>query len=110
MRNHKVRRPVTPSRVTKSPRKVQTTLRLPRQLYERAKQFVDRGNKRSVNDLIVNALTAYVRAMERRAIDDAFRPMATDKQYQHEALRLAEQFSASDAETIEIGERDLAGA
>jgi len=32
------------------------------------------------------------------------------KQYQREALRLAEQFSASDAETIEIGERDLVGA
>ena len=110
MRNRKVRRPVTPTSVTKSSRKVQTTLRLPRQLYERAKQFVDGGNKRSVNDLIVNALTAYVSAMERRAIDDAFRPMAKDKQYQREALRLAEQFSASDAETIEIGERDLAGA
>jgi hypothetical protein len=105
-----VRRSATPSSVTKSPRKVQTTLRLPRQLYERAKLFVGRGSKGSVNDLIVNALAAYVRAMERKAIDDAFLPMATDKQYQREALRLAEQFSVSDAETIEIGERDLVGA
>jgi hypothetical protein len=100
---------MTPPSVSESPRKVQTTLRLPRQLYEKAKLFVDRGSKGSVNDLIVNALAAYVRAMERKAIDDAFRPMATDKRYRREALRVAEQFSASDAETIEIGERDLIG-
>src|SRR5260370_36630869 len=110
MRNRKVRRPVTPSSVTKSPRKVQTTLRLPRQLYERAKQFDDRGNKRSGKDLIVNALTAYVRAMERRAIDASFRPIAADKQDKREALRLAEKFPASDAETNEIGDRHLAAA
>jgi hypothetical protein len=107
MRNRRVRRPTTLSGGTQSARKVQTTLRLPRQLYERAKLFVDTGSQGSVNDLIVNALTAYIRAMERRAIDDAFRPMATDRQYQREARALAEQFSASDAETIELGERDL---
>jgi hypothetical protein len=100
----------TSSSVTPSPRKVQTTLRLPRPLYERAKLFVDRGSQGSVNELIVNALTAYVRALERRAIDDAFRPMATDSQYQREARDVAEQFSSSDAQTIEIGERDLVGA
>jgi hypothetical protein len=48
--------------------------------------------------------------LERRAIDDAFRPMATDSQYQREARDVAEQFSSSDAQTIEIGERDLVGA
>jgi hypothetical protein len=57
----------------------------------------------------LRALTAHVRAMERKAIDDAFRPMASDKRYQREALRLAEQFSASDAETLELSERDLIG-
>ncbi len=110
MRKRKVRRFATSPSVTQSPRKVQTTLRLPRQLYERAKLFVDRGSQSSVNDLIVNALTAYVRALERKTIDDSFRPMATDKQYLREARGLAEQFAASDAETIEIGERDLIGA
>ena len=109
MRNRKGRQPAPPSRVTKSPRKVQTTLRLPRQLYERAKLFVERGNTPSVNDLIVSALAAYIKAMERKAIDDAFRPMATDKRYQSEAMHIAKQFSASDVESIEIGERDLVG-
>jgi len=63
----------TPSSVTKSPRKVQTTLRLPRQLYERPSSSSTRGNKRSVNDLIVNALTAYVRAMEEERSTTRFR-------------------------------------
>jgi hypothetical protein len=110
MRNRKVRQPVTSSGAPKPARKVQTTLRLPRQLYEQAKLFVESERKSSVNDLIVNALAAYIRAMERKAIDEAFRPMATDKRYRREAVRLAEHFSASDAETIEIGERDLIGA
>jgi hypothetical protein len=65
-------------------------LRLPRPLYERAKFFVDRGSQDSVNDLVVNALSAYLRALERKAIDDAFRPMASDKRYQREALELAD--------------------
>ncbi len=110
MRKQKKRRLAIASGATPSPRKVQTTLRLSRQLYERAKLFVDGGSQGSVNDLMVNALTAYVRALERKTIDDAFRPMATDRQYQREARGLAEQFFASDAETIEIGERDLIGA
>jgi hypothetical protein len=63
-----------------------------------------------VNDFIVNAVAAYVRAVERKAIDDAFRGMADDKQYQREALMIAEQFTASDAEAIELSERDLIGA
>jgi hypothetical protein len=110
MGKRKARRLATSSSVTQSARKVQTTLRLPRQLYEKAKLCVESGSKGSVNDLIVSALTAYVRALERKAIDDAFQPMGTDKLYQREALRLAEQFAASDAETIEIGEHDLIGA
>jgi hypothetical protein len=89
---------------------MQTTLRLPRKLYEQAKLFVEQGKTGSVNDFIVNALTAYMRAMERKAIDDAFIGMAGDKQYQREALRIAEEFAASDAEALELTERDLVGA
>jgi hypothetical protein len=55
------------------------------------------------------AVTVCVRAAERKAIDDAFRPMASDKRYQREALELADEFSASDAETFELSERDLIG-
>jgi hypothetical protein len=43
--------------------------------------------------------------MERKAIDDAFPPMASDRRYRREALHLAEEFSPSDGETIELGEK-----
>src|SRR5258708_18845451 len=109
MRNHSAIRSGARDDLPKAGRKVQTTLRLPRQLYERAKLFVEKGSTASVNDFIVKALAAYVKAMERKAIDEAFRPMATDKRYHSEALRIAKQFSASDSETIETGERDLVG-
>jgi hypothetical protein len=110
MRTHKVKRSSMVNETNRAARKMQTTLRLPRQLYERAKLFVESEKMGSVNDFIVNALSAYVRAMERKAIDDAFAGMATDKQYQREALRIAEEFAASDAEALELTERDLAGA
>jgi mRNA-degrading endonuclease toxin of MazEF toxin-antitoxin module len=50
-----------------------------------------------VNDFIVRALTAYVHAMERKAVDDAFLPMREDADYRREALKIAEEFTASDA-------------
>jgi Arc/MetJ-type ribon-helix-helix transcriptional regulator len=109
MRNHNVKRPATRGRTQKTGHNLQTTLRLPKQLYERIKSHVQRDQTVSVNEFIVNALAAYVRAVERKAIDDAFLGMADDKQYQREALMIAEQFAASDAEALEISERDLIG-
>jgi hypothetical protein len=89
--------------------KTQTTLRLPRKLYERAQLLVERQKTGSMNDFIVSALSAYVRALERKAIDEAFAPMAHDKEYQRETLRIMREFAASDAETIALSERDLLG-
>lgn len=90
--------------------KTQTTLRLPRKLYEKAKQMVESRGAGSVNDFIVTALAAYVRALERKVIDESFEGMASDRDYQRETRRIMEEFSASDAETIALTERDLAGA
>lgn len=109
MRKHNVKRSATRGRTQKSAHNLQTTLRLPKQLYERVKNYVERDQTSSVNEFIVNALAAYVRAVERKAIDDAFLGMADDKQYQREALLIAEQFAASDAEALELSERDLIG-
>jgi len=97
-------------RTPKTALNLQTTLRLPKKLYERIKGHVQRDQTVSVNEFIVNALAAYVRAVERKAIDDAFRGMADDKQYQREALMIAEQFAESDAEALELSERDLNGS
>jgi Arc/MetJ-type ribon-helix-helix transcriptional regulator len=105
-----MKRPASRDRTQKSDHNLQTTLRLPKQLYERIKSHVQRDQTVSVNEFIVNALAAYVRALERKAIDDAFLGMADDKQYQREALAIAEQFAASDAEALELSERDLIGS
>jgi hypothetical protein len=110
MRNHKVKRSPSRDRTQNTAQNLQTTLRLPRHLYERVKSHVQQNQTVSVNEFIVNALAAYVQAVERKAIDDAFRGMADDKQYQREALMIAEQFAASDAEALELSERDLIGA
>jgi hypothetical protein len=110
MRNHNVKRSATRRGPQKTPHNLQTTLRLPKQLYERIKSHVQQDQRLSVNEFIVNALGAYVRAVERKAIDDAFLGMADDKQYQREALAIAEQFAASDAEALELSERDLIGS
>lgn len=90
--------------------KTQTTLRLPRKLYEKAKRMIESREGGSFNDFIVTALAAYVRALERKAIDESFKGMANDRDYQRETRRIMKEFSASDAETIALTERDLAGA
>ncbi len=110
MRNHIAKRSASGAGTQKTTRNLQTTLRLPKQLYDRIKSQVQRDQAVSVNEFIVNALTAYLRAAERKTIDDAFRGMADDKQYQREALSIAEQFASSDAEALELSERDLIGA
>ena len=110
MRNRKQQRIAFQKKSTKRPRKTQTSLRLPEGLYERAKKAVEAGAINSVNELLVKALTAYLRALERKAIDEAFQPMANDRAYRRAALKLAEEFSASDAESLRLSEQDLVGS
>ena len=109
MRNQKTKRPAIHAGARRNFRVLQTTLRLPRPLYERVKDHVEQNKTGSVNDFIVTALAAYMRAVERKAIDEAFRGMADDKQYRREALVIAEQFAESDAEALQLSERDLIG-
>lgn len=40
----------------------------------------------------MNIVAGYMRALEREAIDEAFRRMADDKEYLQEALRIVEEF------------------
>jgi hypothetical protein len=89
-----------------------TTVRLPRPVYDQAKCVVDRENKGgttlvSLNDLIVAALKAYLKMYKRRQIDAAFAGIAQDADYQKEASLLAEEFSYSDWEALQIGEEAL---
>jgi hypothetical protein len=89
---------------------VQTTLRVPAPLYDRAKSFVAKSGSRSFNDLMVSALATYLKAKERKAIDNAFLPMKDDLEYQREAVEMAERFAGSDTEALLMAERDLLDA
>jgi hypothetical protein len=91
-------------------RKVQKTLRLPSSLYRQVKTLVKEENKAdSINDFIIAALTAYIKAMHRKIIDDAFCRMAEDADYQKEMLLISEEFAESDAETIHLAAEDVIG-
>jgi hypothetical protein len=92
MRNHEVKRPAIQCGTVKTAKNIQMTLRLPTLLYKRAKWHAEREQAGCLNDFIVNALATYVQAVERKAVDDAFRDMAHDKQYQREALRVVDEF------------------
>jgi hypothetical protein len=89
-----------------------TTIRLPRAVYENAKEILDtqpdKTKTLSLNDLFVDAIKMYIHLQRRKRIDDAFAGMATDMAYQREALRLAEDFSLSDWEALKTEERYLA--
>ncbi len=89
-----------------------TTVRLPRPVYEQAKCVVDKekggsGPVVSMNDLIVLAVTSYLKMYKRRQIDAAFAAMAEDADYQKEASLLAEEFQQSDWEALLAGENAL---
>lgn len=92
-----------------------TTVRLPAGLYDQAKSVVDTEKKTasgaspSLNDLIVAAVTAYLKIYRRKQIDAAFAAMATDAAYRKEAKLLADEFEVSDWEALRLEEKDLQG-
>ncbi len=92
-------------------RKVQTTVRLPRSLYEQAKCFVDKdvSSVNSINDFVVAAIQTYLKMLRRKRIDAAFAGMAEDANYQKEAQLIAEEFEQSDWEALEIAEEQSEG-
>jgi|ERR1035441_849473 hypothetical protein len=92
-----------------------TTVRLPVRVYDQARCVVEKekrgvsGTSISLNDLIVAAITTYLKMYKRKQIDAAFAGMAEDADYQKEAKLLAEEFEASDWEALRLEEMDLEG-
>jgi hypothetical protein len=82
--------------------RIQTTIRLPPSVYKRAKSLIEEPGSEigTFNDLVVEALQAFVRSARRRKIDDAFAMMSADAGYQQEARRIAEEFEQSDWEAL----------
>jgi predicted transcriptional regulator len=81
-----------------------TTLDLPRGLAKRMQRLVDKGAARSRNALIVAAVEAYVRAIERRAIDTQFEGLADDLDYRKLMLQVEADFAQSDWDAGQQGE------
>jgi hypothetical protein len=80
-----------------------TTVRLPRQVYERAKTVVVRSQASSFNEFVVQAIEEKVRRLTEAEIDAAFAQMAHDPDYQRESVALASEFEKSDWEAFESG-------
>lgn len=80
-----------------------TTVRLPRQVYERAKTVVIRSQASSFNEFVVQAIEEKVRRLTEAEIDAAFAHMAHDADYQHTSIALASEFAKSDWEAFESG-------
>ena len=94
--------------LTERTEKVRTTVRLPRPLYEEARQVVEKNiaPAETINDFFVAAVLAYLKLLQRKQIDAAFAGMAEDTEYQKEAQLIAEEFSQSDWEAFQTTERD----
>jgi hypothetical protein len=89
-------------------KKVRTTVSLPARLYEEVRSVVitKAASAGSINGLFVSAIRAYVNLIKRRQIDAQFARMSKDPEYQKDAVRISEEFSASDWEAFERAEKD----
>ena len=85
--------------------KVQTTIRLPKPLYEQARACVEKGytTAETLNEFFIVAIQSYTRALKRKRIDAAFAPMANDAGYHREAEVITNDFSESDWESLSVG-------
>lgn len=81
-----------------------TTLTRPADLLAQVDRAVREGRARNHHDFVATALQRQCAADERAAIDAAFAAMAADTDYQTEALELANEFDAADAEVLRLGE------
>ena len=92
--------------VTSAAKRVRTTVRLPRPLYDKALKMVDYSAAENINDFFVTAICNYVKMLRRKQLDAAFAGMADDADYLKESKLVEEEFSPSDWEAFEISEKD----
>ena len=78
-----------------------TTVRLPRHVYERAKTVVVQSQASSFNEFVIQAIEEKIRRLTEAEIDAAFAQMAHDTDYQRNSVRLASEFAKSDWEAFE---------
>ena len=78
-----------------------TTVRVPRNVYEQARNVIERGQAASFNDLVVQAIEEKVHRLTEAEIDAAFSQMAGDADYQRSAVAMATEFEKSDWEALQ---------
>lgn len=87
--------------------RVQTTLRLPRELHEQLHSWVERQSPGpdSINDLAVRALTFYLKMLRRARVDASFAEMANDPHFKRETEKIMKEFEYADAEAFRLSEQ-----
>ena len=81
-----------------------TTVRVPRHVYEQAKTVIGRSLGTSFNEFVVQAIQEKVRRLTEAEIDAAFAQMAQDPDYQRESVAMTKEFEKSDWEAFESTE------
>ena len=85
-----------------------TTVRLPKRIYEQAKWVVEkrRTAAASLNEFVVEAVKEKLSDMYEADIDAAFAQMSNDPDYQREAISFAREFAVSDWDAFLAGEQN----
>jgi hypothetical protein len=78
-----------------------TTLRVPKRVYELAKDAIRRSQQSSFNEFVVQAIEEKLRRMTEAEIDAAFASMADDADYQGAAVAMAREFETSDWQAMQ---------
>ena len=76
-----------------------TTVRIPRRVYDQTKIAIQRSEAASsFNEFVVQAIKEKLHTLTDSEIDAAFGGMASDPDYQRDSVALAEEFELSDGE------------
>lgn len=78
-----------------------TTVRVPRHVYQQAKTVIDRSQGASFNEFVVQAIEEKVLRLTEAEIDAAFAQMSQDPDYKHDSVALAQEFEKSDWQAFE---------
>lgn len=86
-----------------------TTLRMPRHIYESAKKVIGRSGESSMNEFVVQAIEEKLQRLTEEEIDLSFAEMANDRDYQQASVKMAREFERSDWEALKVTETEQSG-
>jgi hypothetical protein len=94
---------------TAAKKRVRTTVRLPRPLYDQARDLLKQEavNAGTINDFFVTAIGAYVEMLRRQQIDADLARMGDDPHYKALSKQLDREFAVSDWEAFANAARKI---